>query len=224
MQLPEYIVKRIDSIVSEHTKSEDLRGRTVYDVVGRVGDRDVKVVGASTVLSLPEPAPGDPFSYEWARHLSHYLPETMCGPAVSGVSFTADRRTLCMFEAPSTDRCVYGCAPLFALKDSVSYVRVFPPCHGRDSPTCCRYAGNCPSEVCVTMIARACLTKDQPCPCYYTTGYAFLDLTADWYSFVQFELQADGMGLVYVDLGQEYSKDRFDILFGYMLLHFEYHF
>ncbi len=72
--------------------------------------------------------------------------------------------------------------------------------------------------------ARACQTKAPPCPCYYSLGYSFLDLSSDTYSFYQYELLADDRSLLYVTLDKTYTKGSTDIFYGYLLINFEYHY
>jgi hypothetical protein len=213
--LPDYIIRRI----SELEASAD---GIIHDVVGRVGGRDVVVVGVKTNIEVPVQIEDDPLAEEFARHVATWLPTTMCGPAVSGVSFSVDENPTCTFDSFDTSTCKYECAPLFVLRDGQDDVRVFPPCHGSDSPLCCKYASYCPSTPCVRIKARGCITKQPPCPCYYTYGFSFLDSTTDKYEFNRYALAADGKDLLYIGLNNRYVKNESDILYGFLTISIEY--
>jgi hypothetical protein len=181
--------------------------------------RTLKVVGYRSLVSVNTPE--DPIGKELAYHISNYIAETLCGPQISGVKLVADQRPMCSFVTPTTDRCVYNCAPILEIRDRDGLPMIsMPPCHGKESPSCVKYAGA--TEVCITLKARACETTSVNNKPAFATAFSFLDTTVASYEIAQYVLKADDKSLAYVTFSTPRTKTRDDIIYGYLRLDFEY--
>ncbi len=181
--------------------------------------RTLKVVGYRSLVSVNTPE--DPIGKELAYHIANYIVETLCGPKISGAQLAVDQRPMCSFTAPSTDRCVYSCAPILEIRDSKSTPQVaMPPCHGKDSPACSNYAGV--TNPCVMLKARACDSTSVNNKPASAIAYSFLDTTGLSYEIGQYVLKADNKSLAYVTFSAPRTKTADDIIYGYLRLDFEY--
>lgn len=145
----------------------------------KVDSRTLLMLKLSAVVNI-ESKSGieDPFHSEGARLFTYYMPELLCGPKITNAELVNDEIKICNYENVKLDKCIYNCAPIMVLAQDDQVVRVFPPCHGIESPSCCQLASYCGTGPCVKLKARGCKYRDS-----YITVYTLLDMTQDEYEF-----------------------------------------